>query len=240
MDPPFPPAVILAGGLGTRLRPVIGELPKAMAPVNGRPFLERIVAELSGKGIRDLVFCVGYRRESIRGHFGDGSRWNVRIRYAVEENLLGTGGAVRNALPYLSGTFLLLNGDTYLDIDYREFLGYHLLKVRKEGCIGSVALVPAKERAAYGSVTTGPDGKISSFSEKSSDAAGPGWINGGVLILEPGIFRFIPAERPSSLECDIIPAAISTGAGFFGFPARGTFVDIGTPEGFRKIQEILV
>ncbi|MBF8258557.1 MAG: Nucleotidyl transferase [Actinobacteria bacterium] len=240
MDPPFPPAVILAGGLGTRLRPVVEDLPKSMAPVNGKPFLERIVSLLSGKGIREFVFCVGYRREAILGYFGDGSGWNVRIRYATEEEPLGTGGAVRNALPLLDGTFLLLNGDTYLDVDYSEFLEYHRQKVRKERCVGSVALVSTQERQFFGSVTAGKDWRIASFSEKSPDAVGRGWINGGVMCLEPMVLRFIPPDVPSSLERDVIPAAISAGGGFFGFPVQGDFVDIGTPEGYRKIQEILV
>lgn len=236
INPPFPPAVVLAGGLGTRLRPVVGDLPKSMAPVNGRPFLEKIVSLLSRNGMRDFVFCVGYLKEAIVGHFGDGSSWDVRIRYAAEDEPLGTGGALRNALPLLSGGFLLLNGDTWLDIDYREFLEFHRLKAKEEGSAGSVALVSTADRGAFGSVVMGADGRLLSFSEKSQ-AAGPGWINSGAIFLEPSIFRYIPLSGPSSLERDVIPAALSAGAGFFGFPASGVFVDIGTPEGYRKILE---
>jgi NDP-sugar pyrophosphorylase family protein len=209
-----------------------------MAPVNGKPFLERLVTKLSGQGITDFVFCVGYRKELIMGHFGDGSNLNVRIRYATEEEPLGTGGAVLNARPFLDGTFLLLNGDTYLDLDYPAFLEFHSNHVSMRNCVGSIALVQSPSGEAYGSVTLDFNQRVLSFSEKTSESLEPGWINGGVYLFEPGIDRFLSVAGPSSLERDVIPAVLSSDSALYGFPSEGAFVDIGTREGYRKIQKI--
>lgn len=236
---PAPTAVILAGGLGTRLRTVVSDRPKCMAPVNGKPFLERLVRKVAGHGVTDFVLCVGYLREAIQAHFGDGSGVGLTIRYAVEEDLLGTGGAVGNARPFVPGEFLLLNGDTYLDLDYGALWRFHRSHAGDGRYVGSIASVGAPGRAAYGSIATDPEGRVVAFAEKAGDKSGAGWINGGVYCLRPGIFRFIPPGRPSSLEGEVIPSAIAGGFVFFAYPAEGAFVDIGTPAGYDRVRELL-
>ncbi len=236
---PAPAAAILAGGLGTRLRAVVSDLPKCMAPVNGKPFLERLVREVAGHGITDFVLCVGYLRETIQAHFGDGSALGLNVRYAVEEHLLGTGGAVANARPLLQGDFLLLNGDTYLELDYGALWRFHRSHAGEDRYAGAIAVVGAPDRAAYGSIATNAEGRILAFSEKTAEKGGAGWINGGIYCLGPAIFRFIPPARPSSLEREAIPAAIAAGFSFFAYPAGGAFVDIGTPAGYDRIRGLL-
>ena len=115
-------ALILAGGLGTRLRSVVADQPKPMAPTAGKPFLQYLVEWLRDQGFDDLVLCVGHRADQVRAHFGDGRRWGVQVAYAVERTPLGTAGALKNAGEHVTGTTLVLNGDSYLEVDLRAMI----------------------------------------------------------------------------------------------------------------------
>lgn len=209
-----------------------------MAPVNGRPFLEHLILGLARQGIVEIVLCVGHLGERISAHFGDGAGFGVTIRYAVEEELLGTGGAVGNARPHLDGDFLLLNGDTFLGLDVGRLVEAHRGRSRDPLYCGTLAVVSSPDRARYGSVSADASGRIAGFREKSRDG-GEGWINAGVAAFAPEIFRFIPPGRPSSLESEVIPQAIAAGRTFYAFPVKGPFVDIGTPEGHARAGGIL-
>jgi len=227
-------AVILTGGLGTRLRETVPELPKSMAPVLGKPFLEHQLGLLARQGIRNFILCTGYKHEAIRGYFQEGSRWGWKIRYSIEESPLGTGGALGNARHLIPGVFLLLNGDTYLDIDFGAFTESHLARASKNNATGSIAVWEVANASSSGRVALDPDGKILSFREKVPDAGGPFLVNAGAYLFEKSFFRYVPESGCSSLESDVIPYALEKGAALYGYPIDGAFFDIGTRGGYER------
>ncbi len=185
-------AVIMAGGEGTRLRPLTSNQPKPMMPLANRPMLEHIVTLLSKHGYDDIVVTVAYLGNQIRDYFGDGSDFGVRMRYATEEVPLGTAGSVRNAADELDETFLVISGDVLTDIDLTAFVDAHHAK----SAVASIALKRVENPLDFGIVITRPDGSIERFLEK------PTWgevfsdtINTGIYVLEPEIFDYIPARR---------------------------------------------
>ena len=224
-------AVLLTGGLGTRLRSVINDRPKPLAPVAGRPFLEYVVRELAASGIRELVFAAGYRGEMIQEAFGDGSRLGVRISYAFEETLLGTGGAVRNAAPFLTDPyFFVLNGDTFYRMDYGA-----LLCLRGERDLDlALVLRRVEDISRYGEAVL-EDGRLARFNEKTGERR-PGTINGGVYLMSRALLDEIPPGKVS-LEQDLIPAWMREGRRLGGMVSDGYFIDIGVPEDYFRFQE---
>ncbi len=228
-------ALILAGGFGTRLQsPTLGR-PKAMAKARGKPFLEYQVCQLRAQGFGELVLCVGYLADHIQAYFGDGRRWGVRITYAVETQLLGTAGAIRNAQHFIEETFLVLNGDSYLDADFRELGRFHRRQHSADSrTIGTIAAVSVDDAAGYGRMTLNAARRLLRFREKVE--SGSRWINGGVYVLEPTILDFIPAGRAVSIENETFPMVLKEGCYLFGYPVQDFFVDIGTPEGYRLFR----
>jgi len=234
------PAVILCGGLGTRLRPVVPDRPKGLALVGGRPFLEYLFGWLRGAGIHDLILCTGYASEAIREHFGTGGPCGLSLRYSEEAVPLGTGGALRGAEHLISkGTFLVLNGDSIVDVDLERLLIDHLR--RKSAATMTLALAPQPER--YGQVSIGEQQEVLAFAEKeAAGASGPArasrYINGGVYAFQREALALIPPAPPAvSLERSVLPRLI--GNGLRGFRSEGYFIDIGVPEDFRRAQEEL-
>ena len=227
---------ILAGGLGTRLRPVVRHQPKVMAGIRGRPFLEYQIERLRDQGFTELVLCVGYLANQIVDYFGDGRRLKVRIDYALEEAPLGTAGAIRNGQEFIDDTFLVLNGDSYVEADLRAVMASHrrcrLQDPRSMGTIGSVWSASAR---SYGRLETAASGRILDCQEKA--ATGSSWVNAGVYVLEPALVPLIPGTRPASLEKEIFPRALASGAHLYAHPIRGFFVDIGTPDGYRRFGD---
>jgi len=221
------------------LREKVPDLPKSMAPVVGKPFLEHQLGLLSRQGIRDFILCTGYKHEAIRGYFQEGSRWGWNIRYSVEDSPLGTGGALGRARHLVSGTFLLLNGDTYLDIDFGAFAESHRARASESNASGSIAVWEVADAAASGSVVLDPGGRILSFREKVPDACGRVLVNAGGYIFEESFFQYVPGSGTSSLECDVIPRALGKGAVLYGYPIGGAFFDIGTREGYERFLSFL-
>jgi len=228
-------AVILAGGLGTRLRGLVDSLPKALAPVAGQPFLSYLLAQLRRQGFRDIVLCVGHLGEQIPDRFGDGQRWGLSIQYAVERQLLGTAGALKNAQPLIEGAFLVLNGDSYLGDDLRQVVSFHQRRRHIPQLAGTLAMVRVADASAYGTLQLGPGWRIERFQEKAPD---PGfWISAGVYVLEPQVLQAIPAGRAVSLERETFPALLEQGQRLYGCPMQAYFVDIGTPQGYHAFQD---
>jgi NDP-sugar pyrophosphorylase family protein len=206
-----------------------------MAEAAGRPFLGYLVEQLRDQGFRDLVLCVGHLASHILDTFGDGGRWGVRIRYAVETQLLGTAGAIRNAQPLLSQAFLALNGDSYLDADFRHLLAAHRRgRAADPGLLATLAAVQVQDASPFGTLELDGQGRIVSFREKTTACAG--WINAGVYVLEPALLDLIPVARPVSIERETFPLALQAGHHLHAWPAHGFFVDIGTPQGYRLFQ----
>jgi len=219
-------AAILAGGLGSRLRPVLIDRPKVLAPIAGKPFLIRLFNQLGAAGIRKVVLCTGYLAEQIKSTVGE-QFGSLRIHYSQETQPLGTAGSLRLALPLLdSDPVLVLNGDSYCSVDLSSFLEWHTQKK----AVGSVLLAPCSDVSRFGCVTCLPGGQISHFSEKGT--TGAGWINAGVYLLSKRLLLAIPEGRQVSLEYEIFSTWV--GLGLFGYSEGGAFLDIGTPENYAK------
>jgi D-glycero-alpha-D-manno-heptose 1-phosphate guanylyltransferase len=223
-------AIVLAGGLGTRLRGVVDDVPKPMARVHGRPFLELVLDSLVSAGFHTAILAVGYRHASIRAHFEDAYR-GLALLYSTEDEPLGTGGAIRLACALLTGReVFVLNGDTYLELDYRAMLDAHLRAAAQL----SLAVCQVPDAARYGAVEV-QEGIVRGFREKG--IAGRGWINGGVYVLGPELRQRFPRGGPFSFEQGLlVPETQSIRP--LAFPTTGLFIDIGMPEDYARAQQI--
>jgi D-glycero-D-manno-heptose 1,7-bisphosphate phosphatase len=216
-------AVILAGGLGTRLGEKTASLPKPMMDIAGRPYLDYLIRHLVRQGIEDVLLSVGYLHESIVDFFGDGSDHGLSIRYVTEDHPLGTGGALRNCLPHLAERFFVLNGDTLFDVN--------LAALETTSGRNVMALRSVPEMSRYGGVKV-HEGIVTRFVEKGD--SGPGHINGGVLCLNRSALEHLPDGR-SSIELDLLPALVANGT-LAAFTSNGFFIDIGLPETLDRAQ----
>jgi D-glycero-alpha-D-manno-heptose 1-phosphate guanylyltransferase len=223
-------AVILAGGAGTRLRSAVPDLPKALAPVGGRPFIEYLLERLVAAGVRRIVLAVGYRADAIvqrlGPRFGDAA-----LSYSTEAEPLGTGGAVRKALAAAAGPALVLNGDTLLDLDYAALAAWYAHEPE------ALAMVvrPVDDTSRYGAVVV-EDGRVRRFAEKG--ARGPGLINAGVYVLRSEVFERFGLEGRFSLEEDLL-AAHAAELRPRAWTAQGYFIDIGLPADYERAQREL-
>jgi len=222
-------AIILAGGLGTRLRKILNDQPKPMAPVAGRPFLEYLILQLRQRGLTDIVLCIGYLGEQVKRYFRDGSKWGVSISYSEEKKPLGTAGAVKLAEKLVQEeNFLVMNGDSFLDIDLNKLIDYHL----GERALATIALAEVGDPTRYGAVEINEKGEIKSFVEKG-ECSESKLVNGGVYVFNKEIFNYIP-EGKTSLEKEVFPKLV--GKRFYGMPVKGFFIDIGVPEDYKRLQ----
>lgn len=224
-------AAILAGGLGTRLRSAVADRPKVLAPVQGRPFLAHVLERLAAASVCRAVLLTGYLSEQVRDVLGD-SCAGVRLVYSAEPEPLGTAGAVRHALPHLAApTVLLLNGDSCCDVSLAAFRSFH----RRHLAEASLVLARVPDVSRFGRVETGPGGLVRCFEEKAG-AAGRGWINAGIYLLDRALIAALPEGRPASLEGDLLPAWVAAGRAH-GYRCRGRFLDIGTPESYAEADD---
>lgn len=219
-------AVVLAGGLGTRLRSVVADRPKVLAEVNGRPFLCYLLDQLTTAGIRRIVLATGYMAETVSSILG--ARYHdADLRYSVETEPLGTGGALRLALPHLdTDPVLVLNGDSFCAVDLATFAVAHA----QRNAVASLALATVADISRYGAVDLAADGAITAFEEKG-ERRGQGLINAGIYLLQRSTFAAIPAGVAVSLERDVFPGLISNG--LYGFTQTGRFIDIGVPDDYQ-------
>lgn len=226
-------AVLLVGGLGTRLRSVVASKPKVLASIGDQPFLELLVRQLRSQGVRQFVMCTGYLADQVEGIFGDGRRWEVSIEYSREETPLGTAGAVKLAEPYLRGVpeFLLLNGDSFLEIDFADLLKVH----RREGALATMAVLRVEDASRYGTVDVEASGRVRGFAEKTGDTR-PGLVNGGIYVFSEAVWPYLP-QGPASLERDVFPRLLEHGV--YAREQHGKFIDIGTPADYARAQELL-
>jgi D-glycero-alpha-D-manno-heptose 1-phosphate guanylyltransferase len=226
-------AIVLAGGLGMRLRAAVPDLPKPMAPVNGRPFLEHLLDYWIAQGITRFILSVGYRNEAISVHFGAWHR-SAAISYAVEEKPLGTGGGLVLARDLLSagGTFLVLNGDTYFEVPLAALVRLHAA-TRADG---TLALFRSPESGRYGGVRIGAEGELLALAANERG----GLANGGVYLMEHSMLDGPwPAGDAVSLEGDILPFALRSGRRLYGLECPGRFLDIGVPEDYVRAGALL-
>jgi NDP-sugar pyrophosphorylase family protein len=224
-------AAILVGGLGTRLRPVLSDRPKPLAPVNGRPFIAFLLDQLAGANLGYVILCTGYGADQMRSTLGDSYR-SLEIVYSQEPDTLGTAGALRFAASrFRSDTVLVLNGDSYCNVDLMAFSDWH----RQHQGVASIVLTEVRQADRFGSVDTAPDGRIVKFGEKVTSPAS-GWVNAGIYLIARQLIEEIPPDRAISLEREVFPAWI--GRGFYGYLHRGVFLDIGTPESYAQAAQL--
>jgi mannose-1-phosphate guanylyltransferase len=230
-------AVILAGGLGTRLRPLTLERPKPVVPLLNVPFLCYQLALLSVHGVGDVILSVSHRPEAIRTAMAREPLGAVRLRDVVESEPLGTAGGVRNAADLLDGRVVVLNGDVLTDLDLSAMLAAH----ESRGAAATIYLTPVENPTAYGLVELEGDGRVHRFLEK------PGWdevttnnINAGVYILERELLDLIPKGEPYSMEREFFPLLLERGVPFYGFVSTGYWIDIGTPTKYLQAQQDLL
>ncbi len=230
-------AVIMAGGEGSRLRPLTSNIPKPMLPIANRPMMEHIIRLLKRHGTTDIVATVQFLASVIRNYFDDGSDLGVSLSYATEEVPLGTAGSVMGARDLLSGTFMVISGDALTDIDLTRALEYH----RSKGAAATVVLKRMADPLDFGIVMTDPDGKIERFLEK------PTWgqvfsdtINTGIYVLEPEVLDLIPPDEPYDFSSDVFPAMLDKGLPLFGYIADEFWADVGnTPAYLQAHHDVL-
>lgn len=213
--------VILCGGLGTRLRRISGDLPKALMPFAGRPFIDFLIESLLPFGFRRFVLCVGHLREKIRPHFRER---DYEVVFSEEEEPLGTGGALKHAAPMIAGPFfLVMNGDSICPVDYWQFHAFH---VHKGGILSLVLAIP-QSRKDYGVIEVDDNQRVIRFREKN-ECRETMFINGGIYFMQRTLFDHMPDEAPFSLEYDLFPNILPLGC--YGFRTDAEVIDIGTPE----------
>jgi mannose-1-phosphate guanylyltransferase/phosphomannomutase len=230
-------AVIMAGGFGTRLRPLTHNIPKPMIPMANKPMMEHIVDLLREHGITDVVTLLHFQPEVIEGHFGDGSEFGVRMIYVAAAEDFGTAGAVKNAESRLSGPFLVISGDLLTDFNLAGAIAFH----RERGADLTILLTRVENPLQYGVVITDPDGRINRFLEK------PTWsevfsdtVNSGVYLLEPSVLDLIPGQREFDFSRDLFPLMMREGKKLFGYVAPGYWRDVGDLLEYRLAhQDIL-
>jgi D-glycero-alpha-D-manno-heptose 1-phosphate guanylyltransferase len=226
-------AAILAGGLGTRLRSVVSQVPKVLAPVGGRPFLQRLLRQLCEAGVDQVVLCSGYLADTLEQAIGSGFG-AMQVRYSREQEPLGTGGALRLALDALPReTILVMNGDSFCDTDLLKFIEWHA----ERKAAASIVLAHLPDTARFGCVAADEAGRVCSFTEKGQ--SGPGWINAGIYLIRRDLVGEIPLGRAVSIEREVFPQWAACG-GLYAYQAEvRRFVDIGTPESLLEAQKLL-
>ncbi len=223
-------ALILAGGEGTRLRPLTSTVPKPVVPLAGRPFITFMIDWLRRYGVDDVILSCGFLAEGVRAVLGDGEESGVRLRYVEEPTPLGTGGALRFAGPMLDERFFMLNGDVLTDID----LGAQLAQHEQTGARATIALVGVEDPSAYGLVRRRADLSVGEFLEKpSQDEIGTSLVNAGAYVLDRSVVeQMAPPGTNISIERDVFPTLV--GQGLYGYEAKGYWLDIGTPERYLQ------
>jgi mannose-1-phosphate guanylyltransferase/phosphomannomutase len=224
-------AVVMAGGEGTRLRPLTSNQPKPMVPIVGKPCMEHIAELLQAHGFEDVIVTVAFLPQAIRSYFGDGESLGLNIEYSVEESPLGTAGSVRLASDKLDDTFLVISGDALCDFDLSKLVDFHK---QREAAV-TIGLKSVENPLEFGIVVTDEDGRIERFLEK------PSWsqvfsdtINTGVYVLEPEVLRHVPTDRPFDFSKELFPLLLEMGRPLYGLPMEGYWQDVGDLDQYRQ------
>jgi len=232
-------AMVLAAGRGTRLAPLTHAIPKPLAPVADRPFLDHVLAFLRAGGIREVVINLHYLGHLIEQHVGDGRRFGLSVRYSWEQTILDTGGGILHAAPLLAGEpFVVANGDSLLDLRLQDVVDFH----RARGGIGTIALRPDADAARFGLVEIDDDDRVRRVVGLPPGPPGPGlrgFMFPGLHVLEPAVFDFMGPEPVFSITRETYPRMLSAGASLFGFVTPARWVNIDTPEALAASDQAL-
>src|SRR5215469_6842678 len=224
-------AVVMAGGEGSRLRPLTVSRPKPMVPIVGLPVMEHILHLLKAHGITDVVVTVQYMASAIEDYFGDGAQLGMRITYSREEVPLGTAGSVKNAEELLTEPFIVISGDALTDFDLSAITKYH----REKKSLATLTLAHVANPLEFGVIITDDQGRITQFLEK------PSWgevfsdtINTGIYVLDPVVFSYIEKDKPTDFSQDVFPYMLKKGDPIFGYVSDGYWCDVGNLAEYMK------
>lgn len=235
-------AVVLVGGLGTRLRPLTLRTPKQMLPVAGRPLIERVLAHLAGHGVDEVVLSLGYRPDAFRQAYPDATCAGVRLVYAVEDEPLDTAGAIRFAADVggVDEPFLVVNGDVLTDLDVSALVAAHARRHESDGALATIQLAPVDDPSSYGVVTLDGEGRVAAFVEKPpAGEAASDLASVGFYVFEPEVLARIPGAGRVNVERDTFPALAAEGL-LWGHQETAWWTDVGTPERFLEASLELV
>ncbi len=230
-------ALILAGGEGTRLRPLTIYTPKPVVPIVNRPFLYYQLELLKRAGIKEITLSLSYQPNKIADIFGDGDETGLRIYYTVEASPLGTAGAYKNAQEHLTQTAVVFNGDILTNINIADVIAFH----REKKAAATIVLTPVENPSAYGLVETEADGRVRRFLEKPKpEEITCNTINAGIYVLEPHILNYIPANEKFSFEYQLFPALLQNNEPFYAYTMSEYWLDIGTPQRYQQANDDLI
>ncbi|MFH1542270.1 MAG: NDP-sugar synthase [bacterium] len=234
-------AIIIAGGLGTRLRPLTDNVPKPIVPIVNKPFLIHQVEHLIAHGVTEVIVNLHYLSEEIKKLMGDGSRWGIKIFYSIEESPLGTAGAVKNAEQFFgTDPMIICNADVLTDLNISALVNFH----HEKKAVVTLTLKEVEDPTAFGLVVMDKTGRVTKFLEK------PGWdiinqeksrtINAGTYVCNPSIFAYVPKGKRFMFEHDLYPLLLEKGEPIFGYISDSYWLDIGNPEKYKEAHEAVL
>jgi mannose-1-phosphate guanylyltransferase len=231
-------AVIIAGGLGTRLRPLTYNTPKPIVPVVNRPFVVHQIEHLVKHGVDEVILNLHYLSHEIKKALGDGSRWGIKIHYSIEHEPLGTAGAVKHAEKYFDDQPLVIfNGDVLTDVNISKVVNFH----RQKNALVTLTLTEVEDPTPFGLILTDKQGRVKKFIEK------PGWdvvtaktINAGIYVVDPKIFKDVPKGKRFMFERDLYPALLERGEPIYGYLSHAYWVDIGNPDKYKEAHQAIL
>ena len=230
-------AIVLVGGEGTRLRPLTFGTPKPMVPIMNVPFLARTIERLHEAGIRDVILPAGYMPQAITDYFGDGSDFGMKITYVIEDEPLGTAGAIKNVEQYIHGPFFVLNGDVLTSLDLQAMIAYH----KEKGGLGVLHLIKVEDPSAFGCVVHDESGRIAQFVEKPPKGTEPtNEVNAGTYLLEKRVLDLIPPGRNVSIERETFPKILSEGHPLYAYTTSDYWIDLGRPEHYLSAHRDII
>ena len=231
-------AIIIAGGLGTRLRPLTYNTPKPIVPVVNRPFIVHQIEHLVKHGVDEIILSLHYLPDEIKKILGDGRQWGIKINYSIEEHPLGTAGAVKNADKFFdSGPMVIFNGDVLTDINISKVVNFHR---EKAACV-TLTLTKVEDPTAFGLILTDKEGRVTRFIEKPSwDMVTAKTINAGIYIVDPSIFEQVPPDKEFSFERQLYPNLLAKGAPVFGYLSEAYWIDIGDPGKYMEAHQAIL
>ena len=222
-------AVILAGGLGTRLQPYTNSLPKPMLPLGEKPILEHLIEWIKKNGVKEIVLCVSYLRKKIEDYFGDGKKFGVKIEYAISKKPLATAGQLKTAEKFIDGTFVCLYGDSIYNFSLKNMISDHK---RKKSTV-TMSLYEYKFNMKYGVIDTTNTGRVTAWNEKPELSAK---INMGCYVMEPEVFQLIPKNKQYGMD-NVIQKALSKKKKISSVISKKGFIDIGDKETYEKTNQ---
>jgi mannose-1-phosphate guanylyltransferase len=226
-------AIMLIGGLGTRLRPLTLTTPKPLLPILDEPFLGYQLDFLKRQGVSEVILCTAYKAEDFHKAIGDGSKYGVRVSYVHEDSPRGTGGAVKNAESYVDGPVLVCNGDILMAMNLTELVEFH----RAKKALATVALTDVEDPSAYGVVEMDADGRVKRFVEKPAPGETSSHsINAGTYVFEPEVFSLLPPGVTYSVERGLFPQILAEGKPLYAKALPGYWLDVGTIEKYQQAQ----